>query len=86
MKYYEDENKVNPEAPPAYPHLTDSSPMPFGKHKGELMEDVPVEYLHWFYTEVDEPKGAACAVLLYIEKNIVALKRENADLIWERPS
>ena len=28
--------------------------MPFGKHKGLKMEDVPVDYLHWLYsTDLD---------------------------------
>jgi len=28
-------------------HLTDDSLMPFGKHKGTRMEDVPAKYLDW---------------------------------------
>lgn len=27
--------------------------MPFGKHKGEPVEDVPAEYLHWFLENVE---------------------------------
>ena len=30
--------------------LEDDSPMPFGKHKGELLEDVPASYLLWLLT------------------------------------
>lgn len=29
--------------------------MPFGKHKGEDVEDVPSEYLQWFLEKVDAP-------------------------------
>jgi len=34
-----------------YPALTDTDPMPFGKHKGELMQDVPASYLRWLWEE-----------------------------------
>ncbi len=29
--------------------MDDKSPMPFGKHKGEALEDVPASYLIWLY-------------------------------------
>lgn len=29
--------------------------MPFGKHRGEDIEDVPSDYLQWFLTSVDAP-------------------------------
>ena len=29
--------------------------MPFGKHRGEDIEDVPSDYLQWFLTGVDAP-------------------------------
>lgn len=29
--------------------LTDNSPMPYGKHKGKQMIDVPADYLLWLY-------------------------------------
>ena len=28
-----------------------STPMPFGKHKGVLIADLPGNYLHWFARE-----------------------------------
>ena len=31
------------------PPLTDTDQMPSGKHKGELMQDVPAEYLRYIY-------------------------------------
>jgi uncharacterized protein (DUF3820 family) len=33
-----------------------STPMPFGKHKGVLIVDLPGNYLHWFARE-GFPKG-----------------------------
>lgn len=29
------------------PRMTDEDEMPFGKHKGKKMKDVPAEYLDW---------------------------------------
>ncbi len=29
--------------------LLDTSPMPFGKYKGDKMENVPASYLLWLY-------------------------------------
>lgn len=31
------------------PTLTDDDVMPFGKHKGELVNDVPASYLLWLW-------------------------------------
>jgi uncharacterized protein (DUF3820 family) len=31
--------------------LTDSSPMPFGKHKGKAMINVPAVYLLWLFKQ-----------------------------------
>lgn len=31
--------------------LTDQSPMPFGKYKGQKLEDVPASYLIWLHDE-----------------------------------
>ncbi len=32
--------------------LTDQSPMPFGKYKGVVMENVPASYLLWLHDEI----------------------------------
>ena len=61
--------------------LSDTDAMPFGKHKGMQMRDVPTEYLHYLWqnglkTE-DKPVAA------YIRRCLPALKKENADLIWD---
>jgi uncharacterized protein (DUF3820 family) len=62
-------------------NLTDMSLMPFGKHKGEKMSEVPVKYLHWLYTNT-EKKPFNTGVFTYIKKNKKALEMEDDDLIW----
>jgi hypothetical protein len=39
---------INSKKEPAY---TDLDLMPFGKHKGEPMQDVPAHYLRWWWNE-----------------------------------
>ena len=60
--------------------LSDTDPMPFGKHKGRAMQDVPTEYLHFLWlnglNKDDKP------VANYIRRSLDALKQENPDLIW----
>lgn len=34
------------------PAFTDTDLMPFGKHKGEPLQDVPARYLAWLYGEL----------------------------------
>lgn len=34
-----------------HPALTDTDAMPFGKHKGVPMQDVPASYLRWLKDE-----------------------------------
>lgn len=64
------------------PELSDTSPMPFGMHKGTPMMDVPVNYLHWFWNN-GAKNDKQNVVANYIRKNLSALKMENRDLIWE---
>lgn len=52
--------------------LTDKSLMPYGKHKGVPMEDVPAHYLIWCYDNNKCNK----AVSDYIEDNMDALTKE----------
>lgn len=52
--------------------LTDNSPMPFGKHKGTQMANVPASYLIWLY---DNDK-CSVEVREYIEDNLDVLKQE----------
>lgn len=34
------------------PAFTDTDPMPFGKYKGEPLQDVPASYLRWLWNEL----------------------------------
>ena len=52
--------------------LGDSDPMPYGKHKGRPMEDVPAAYLIWL---IDNGR-ASPAVSEYIKHNIDVLMKE----------
>lgn len=59
--------------------------MPFGQHKGVLMQDVPTHYLHWCWSNMVSVEGKDSArVIDYIKRSLAALKQENPDLIWER--
>lgn len=52
--------------------LTDDSPMPFGKFKGEKMANVPASYLLWIY---DNDKCSK-EVKVYIKDNFDVLEAE----------
>jgi len=52
--------------------LTDESPMPWGKYKGDKMIDVPAYYLMWLY----ENKHYSKDVKEYIDDNLDVLKEE----------
>jgi hypothetical protein len=62
--------------------LTDLSPMPFGKHKGTPMQEVPASYLHWLWTECGKKNDATCPVAFYIRCSLNALKEEYPDGVW----
>lgn len=59
--------------------LTDQSPMPFGKHKGQPMEKVPADYLLWLWDnggwQVPGPVND------YVRENFAALETECPDRI-----
>ena len=61
--------------------LQDIDPMPFGKHRGALMQDVPARYLHWLWIN-GKQADKQCPVADYIRRNLSALKQENPDAIW----
>lgn len=56
----------------------DTDPMPFGKHKGEPMQDVPASYLLWLW---DQRPIRDKRLELYIENNMRALKQECPDRV-----
>ena len=56
--------------------LTDISPMPFGKHTGLAMKDVPASYLNWLWNNGQKDnKPGVSAIADYIRSNLDALKR-----------
>ena len=63
-------------------NLLDTDPMPFGKFKGQPMQDVPTEYLHWLWSNGGKNDRAG-NVAEYVRRNIHALQKENPDLIWD---
>jgi hypothetical protein len=64
------------------PQLKDDSPMPFGKHKGHRMEDVPAQYLNWLWCN-GKKTDRSCLVADYIRRNINVLKHEFPDGDWD---
>ncbi len=73
------EGKLGPSMPV---DLTDTSPMPFGKHKGCPMQDVPASYLFWLWTAQGMEHNHLDPVAGYIRKNLESLKQEYTDGIW----
>lgn len=61
--------------------LQDTDKMPFGKHKGVPMQDVPASYFHWLWTN-GKSEDKSCSVAAYIRANLNALKQEHRDGIW----
>ena len=61
--------------------LDATDPMPFGKHRGVPMSDVPASYLHWLWTNGKE-HDSVCGVSDYIRRNINVLAKEYSDGVW----
>jgi len=61
--------------------LEDTDLMPFGKHRGEPMSDVPAGYLHYLWTN-GLKKDYRSNVADYIRRNLSALKKDHPDGIW----
>lgn len=66
---------------PAEPELKDTDLMPFEKHKGVPMQDVPASYLHWLWHN-GKRFDKECPVAGYIRRNLNGLKLEYKDGIW----
>lgn len=62
--------------------LQDTDKMPFGKHMGTPMQDVPASYLHWLWAAGKKKEVKTCPVADYIQRNIDHLKKEHPDGIW----
>ncbi len=63
-------------------NLKDTDPMPFGKHQGTPMQDVPASYLHWLWVEEGVQDNKFHRLHGYIKRSLGALRMENPDLIW----
>lgn len=61
--------------------LEDLDPMPFGKHRGKPMQEVPAAYLHWLWFN-GKDREFDCPVHDYIKRNMYALEEETPDLEW----
>jgi len=62
--------------------LNDTDKMIWGKHKGELMQDVPASYFHYLWTN-GKKEDRLCPVADYIRRSLFVLKKEHTDGIWE---
>lgn len=61
--------------------LTDESLMPFGKHKGKTMAEVPASYFFYLWTNGME-HDMQSDVANYIRDNLDALKIDYPDGEW----
>ena len=61
--------------------LEDQDKMPFGKHKGKLMQEVPASYFHYLWQ--NGMKNEQGNVADYIRRNLESLKKEHADGVWD---
>ena len=62
--------------------ITDTDPMPFGKHEGEAMQDVPARYFHWLWTNGMSDEWEKSDVGHYIYENLETLEKEWGSLDW----
>jgi len=60
------------------PCYEDDSGMPFGKHRGELLQDVPASYLLWLW---EQKPLSDTRLENYIHNSMNALKQECPDRI-----
>lgn len=60
--------------------LTDQSPMPFGKHQGEKLENVPAKYLLWLWDN-GVHRERTRPLHRYILANFRTLETEASDYI-----
>lgn len=62
--------------------LEDTDKMPFGKHKGLPMQDVPANYLHYLWTNGMKEQVKTNDVADYISRNLKALAKEYTNGLW----
>ncbi len=56
--------------------MNDTDPMPFGKHKGMAMANVPAKYLLWLFAEIAGAFRKYPQVKEYIQENMDILVKE----------
>lgn len=57
--------------------MSDTDLMPFGMHKGEMMEDVPASWLMWLRDNGSETvRNMYAEVFNYIEENMDVIQKE----------
>lgn len=65
----------------AFKKLTDDSIMPWGKYKGETLEDVPASYLLWLEDNIKSKPETndpfRNGLIIYCEENRFVLNNQN---------
>lgn len=64
----------------SYEYMNDQDKMPFGKFKGEMLENVPASYLLWLWNEGVSHEGLRA----YISDSMSALQMECPDIIVKK--
>lgn len=67
-------------SPSRWKEPSDEDPIPFGKHKGKKLKDVPADYLLWFADHPTLPKGYP-GLALYVRRVREVLEAEAKDAI-----
>lgn len=62
--------------------FNDDTKMPFGKHKGTKLKDVPASYLLWLYGEMASQKTPQGPLFQYLKVNLRALEEEAREEPW----
>lgn len=56
--------------------FNDNTPMPFGKHKGEALINVPASYLLWYWEKNGGKLQHNSPLSVYIHENIEVIQRD----------
>lgn len=56
--------------------------MPWGKHAGRPLQEIPAKYLHWLWTGKDYKSKHMNPLARYIRNSIDDLEEEYPDGIW----
>lgn len=82
QQQYGNHSYHQPQSPNAGPRLVEQGRMPFGKHRGMLVCEIPVDYLVWLYWKRQgNPLSAALRQLV-----IDAIRRHNLDPFGPMPA